>query len=223
MSCVLAEYRHDAFNDLPSVTDAGNALQAKGGHDIIHETLGPLFVKHGIEEKFGLGLLHRHFEMAPSERLVEYNSTSTPWDAADAQNIGGMLLSQSWLFGDNQLVPYEFCYSHGNAARAQRLSQDATLASMGRFLEELHAMLLAFGLDKTLGLRRHPGLQFEGLVEVTAGRANINFHPSVMSPKESTETAWFFDPEYIKRGCTCKCNDVTASHGHMGHRTTSRN
>lgn len=208
MSLAIAAYCHDAFIGLPSVMDAGSDLQTKGGRDVIHDVLGPLFTKHGVEEKFGLGLLHRHFEMAPSERLVELNNISTPWNATDAQSIGGILRAQSWLFADNQLVPYEFRYVHGEAAHTQLRSQDTTLGLLGGFLKELYAALLALDLDKTLGLRLHPGMEFDGLVEVTAGRANINFHPSEMSPKNSTDTAWFFDEEYIKRGCKCKCNEV---------------
>jgi hypothetical protein len=119
--------------------------------------------------------------MEPGERLVELNNISTPWNATDAQVIGGTLLSQSWVFVDNQLLPYEFVYAHGDAADVQRLSQDALLASCGGFLAELYAKLLALGLDKTLGLRAHPGPEFDGLVEVTVGRANINFHPSKAS------------------------------------------
>lgn len=119
--------------------------------------------------------------MAPRERLVELNNISTPWDATDAQSIGGVLRAQSWLFADNQLVPYEFHYEHGEAAHTQLHSQDTALGLLGGFLEELYTALLTLDLDKTLGLRLHPGKEVEGLVEVTAGRANINFHPSEAS------------------------------------------
>ncbi|KIM41075.1 hypothetical protein M413DRAFT_28156 [Hebeloma cylindrosporum] len=158
MSVAVAPYRHEAFNGLYLVKEAGNDLQAKGGGVMIHDEFGPLFLKHGIEEKFGLGLLHRHFDMEPSERLVELNNISTPWDETDAQSIGGALLSHSW---------------------------DALLSTFGEFLAELYAKLRALGLDKTLGLRAHPGPDFDGLVEVTVGRANINFHPSEASGNNS--------------------------------------
>lgn len=123
--------------------------------------------------------------MAPTERLVELNNISTPWDVGDAQSIGGVLLPQSWILLENQLVPYEFCYLHGDAAYGQQLSQEATLASLGGFLDELYAKLVDIGIHDLLGLRLHPGLEFDGLVEVTVGRANINFHPSKVSSVSS--------------------------------------
>lgn len=119
--------------------------------------------------------------MAPDQQLVELNNISTPWNVGDAQSIGGSLLSQSWRFMDTKLAPYEFSYSHGDAADEQVRSQGATLGSLGVFLAELHTQLLVLGLVKTLGLRVHPGPDFDGLVEVTAGKANINFHPSKAS------------------------------------------
>jgi hypothetical protein len=113
--------------------------------------------------------------MEPSERLVEFNNISTPWGATDADAIGGILLAHSWLFSDNELFPYEFSYQHGES------SQDTVLASQDGFLVELYSKLSGLGLEKTLGLRRHPGPNFDGLVEVTVGRANINFNPSEAS------------------------------------------
>lgn len=43
--------------------------------------------------------------MAPNERLVEYNNTSIRWDAADAHNIGGTLVAQSWVFTNQSWYP----------------------------------------------------------------------------------------------------------------------
>jgi len=223
MSLDVAAYLHDGFIGLPSVIDAGNDLKALGGREMIYEVFGPLFTKHGVDEKFGLGLLHRHFDMTPNERLVELNNIATPWDETDAESIGGVLITQSWMFIDNKIVPYEFLYLHGKDAETKQRLEGAGLMFLSGFLAEVYAKLAALGLDKTLGLRLHPGPEFNGLVEVTVGRANINFHPSQMSPKDSTETAWFFDPEYIKRGCSCKCNQVTQSHGHNGHYVTPGN
>lgn len=120
--------------------------------------------------------------MEPRERLVEVNNVSTPWDARDADAIGGTILAQSWLFLNKEMVPYEFSYScASDAAQVEQLSQDTALASLSGFLAEIYAKLSVLGMEKTLGLRRHPGPNFEGFVEVTAGRANINFHPSKAS------------------------------------------
>ncbi|PPQ93385.1 hypothetical protein CVT25_007094 [Psilocybe cyanescens] len=175
MSIVIASYRHDSFSGLPDIIDAGSDLHAKGGCGIIHKVFGPIFIKYGVEEKLGLGLLHRHFDMEPSEQLIELNNISTLWGATDANDIGSALLENSWLFSNNELVPYEFIYQHGE------FTQDSMLAALDGFLVELYAKLSALGLDKTLGLRRHPGPDFDGLVEVMVGKAKINFHPSKAS------------------------------------------
>jgi hypothetical protein len=48
--------------------------------------LKDFFVNAGMDRTFGLSMVHRHFDLMPDQKLVEYNGTSTPWTAG----ISGM-------------------------------------------------------------------------------------------------------------------------------------
>ncbi|KAL2275598.1 hypothetical protein FJTKL_01981 [Diaporthe vaccinii] len=51
--------------------------------DAIKAILGPiseLFLAHQVHEQFGIGFLHKHFHIKPTERLVDYHNISAPLD-----------------------------------------------------------------------------------------------------------------------------------------------
>ena len=65
--------------------------------------------------RFGIGLLHRHFSMSPTEILVGYGLVSTTWPKPVTASpfMSGRITSKSWLFSDfdPELCPYEFSFS----------------------------------------------------------------------------------------------------------------
>jgi len=200
MAIELSDYLHDAYSDLPPLCSAHRAFVLKDNHDTIHDKLGPIFRKHHADEAFGLGLLHRHFDMTPDERLVQLNNISTPWNEADATRVGGTAVPAAWLFRDSKIVPYEFCFISNDSTKVP-----ASVAEYPAFLEELLSALKDLGLQNSLGLRVHPGPDFEGSVEFTVGRANICVPPSTVSLGHTVEASFYFDPRYIERGYAEKC------------------
>jgi hypothetical protein len=122
--------------------------------------------------RFGVTLLHRHFDMDESERLVTVHNTSTPWGCQDySDHPLGKVLPQAFIFtSPDKIVPFEYTFFTSNISNNIILFETATKA----FLAELGACLFSLQLEKVLGLRVHPGPQEKRKVEFTVNRANIN-------------------------------------------------
>ncbi|KAF2684436.1 hypothetical protein K458DRAFT_388906 [Lentithecium fluviatile CBS 122367] len=202
------------YDNLPMLPDAGQMFEAKHGKELINE-FRSLFSQHETDRVFGVVLNHRHFNMSPNERLVEYAGTSVPW---------GQMLDKtrpsSWFISENDdCLPYEFSYSPDENADDEDSLPDnpkysAFIKSFNQILREKDALGL-------FGLCRYPGDDFEGRVEITEGRANINFHPKD-APKHlaSREAAWFFSPVLFGK-CACICGGGGhTSADHQGHVTS---
>lgn len=170
---VLADYLHEHFQGLPTLEEAkAQFLEGKDGERLVTDVFKAFFVKEGMERRFGLAMLHRHFPLEANEKLVDYHGTSTPW----VDGASGMKAPQPtiWAFdADGVLRPTEFHYSEGDDAP---VTKDC-LAFFGKF----KTLLESYGLTSVLGLSRYPGDDFEGSCEITHGRANINLKPKDVS------------------------------------------
>jgi hypothetical protein len=51
MSVEVAPYNTDTFMRLPTIITAGSQVAAKGGRDMVYNMLGPIFTKHGVDDK----------------------------------------------------------------------------------------------------------------------------------------------------------------------------
>lgn len=163
-------YNPSAYDNLPLLAEAGQMFEAKHGKDIIPE-FRTLFEKYGTERVFGVVLNHRHFAMSPNERLVEYAGTSVPWES-----LLDKTQPSSWFVSeDNECLPYEFHYTpdddlNDEDSAPSNPKYSAFISSFNQLLREKDALGL-------FGICRYPGDDFPGRVEITAGRANINFLP----------------------------------------------
>jgi len=64
------------------------------------------------------------------------------------------------------------------------------------------------GAQTIFGLCSYPGDDFEGRVETTVGRANVNLKPSeadLFLPGSRRDAAWFFTDELKDDSCKCTC------------------
>ena len=76
-------YSHDLFHEtIPSIRAAIQTLNRRFAQTFITETLGPLIRKHDVQESFGVGLVHRHFDIKEDEILVEFNNISSAWSVS---------------------------------------------------------------------------------------------------------------------------------------------
>ena len=81
------------------------------GDELVRTVFKDFFLKHGMEYKFGLSMLHHHFDLSAREMLVDYDSTSVPWPEG---SIRGMKRPQPtvWAYSPTgQFRPTEFRYS----------------------------------------------------------------------------------------------------------------
>ncbi|KAK5988187.1 hypothetical protein PT974_12327 [Cladobotryum mycophilum] len=209
MAVAVGEYSVSHFQSLPSLEAVRANFSNLDGDELVKNVFKDFFVEHGMDRKFGLTMIHRHFDLAPGEKLVDYDGTSVPWQGPDR----GLSAPQPciWAFSANgELKPTEFRYSEaGNFT----MGEDELL-----FIQKFKALLESYGATEVFGLCLYPGDDFNGLCEITVGRANINLKPADW-PKtlKAVDTAWFFSEPVWKRGCRCFCDDYASDHSHNRH------
>ncbi|KAI0008476.1 hypothetical protein F4779DRAFT_448368 [Xylariaceae sp. FL0662B] len=171
-------YSPTTYNKLPDLAAAGADFDAKNGDDLI-PSFRELFLRHNLDRVFGLSLLHRHFDMEPHERLVEYRGTSVPW----AQSLAKSAKPTNWVLEeDDGFRPFEFHYSLEDAADTPDSPQDPKYAT---FIKDFKELLEQKNAADLFGLCSYPGDDFEGRVEITEARANINLLPKDVSRTRS--------------------------------------
>lgn len=182
-------YSTKHYDSLPDIMDAAKSLTASGALEDLANSIGSIFIKHGMENTFGLILLHRHFDMDPTERLVEFGNVSVPWDITCNEAEMDKIQPVSWRFVDGGVVPYEFT---GN--QLDSLPEDR---NYDRFVKDLGGSLQRLQLDQMLGLCRITTSSVDSppTMEFTSGRANVTV-PDVMwalgGDSAAVEASWQF-------------------------------
>ena len=173
MTSVIAPYSVDAFNDIPCLGDSSEAFNKKGGDDFLRDVLKPLLLKYDVENRLGVQLLHRHFQLEEEkEMLVDYTNCATGWLVEDGESyFGGDINPTSWMVNKNgTFMPYEFSYSlPGKNERINLNDPDVR-----PFLSEFAKIVTEAGFERVLALRTAPP-GFEGGLEVTEGKCNVFF------------------------------------------------
>ncbi|KAJ2896792.1 hypothetical protein MKZ38_005238 [Zalerion maritima] len=179
-TAIQASYNHQVFNSLPYLKDAvARYEEANNPIEIIGAELGELFTKHGVEGTLSLALLHRHFEMAPDERLVEHGDMSVPWQVNDqiedlpVKAPSGKLVGRTFKLMDGTVVPVEFGFNPSHGPAPYRPLPDAP-----EFYRELSAILERDGLSDIIGLATISGKYEPGYIvtERTFGGVNVMTH-----------------------------------------------
>jgi len=217
---MTSSYDPAIYDSLPSLAQAGRRFDEKDGENLVDDTFRNLFLQHRMESTFGLVLLHRHFDLSPKEQLVEYRGTSVPWEVTPLSRSSRVQPSNWALAKDGSFHPYEFHYSTDNSTDSDDNSPENP--DLHQFMQSFQDVLHERDLVNVFGLARYPGDDFEGTVEITEGRANINLHPNdAPSDLRSRTATWFFSPILYNK-CTCICGlRMDDSHsGHRGHVTT---
>ncbi|OBT83185.1 hypothetical protein VE02_07712 [Pseudogymnoascus sp. 03VT05] len=103
-------YSSSDYDGLQSPATAGAKFEAISGSELIAIPFRELFLQHKVDRVICLALLHRHFDLAPKERLVEYRGTSTAWKVDNAaDNLASHIGPSNWLLAeDGTFHPYEF-------------------------------------------------------------------------------------------------------------------
>jgi hypothetical protein len=210
MAAAVAGYSHDYFHSLPDLNSARDNFLKLNGPKLVEDVFKDFFIANGMDRTFGLAMPHRHFDILPGQMIVNYNGTSTAWNASPGE---GMDEPQPaiWSFSSSgEFVPHEFRYSKGHKFEMGE-KERAFVAKFKRLLDEKNVAGM-------FGLCEYPGDDFEGTCEITMFSANINLKPKdYPEGLMGIDTAWFFSPPLRKRGCRCTCDNRTAPHGHGAH------
>ncbi|KAL5403467.1 hypothetical protein PMIN04_012825 [Paraphaeosphaeria minitans] len=206
----IAPYSWEHFQALPSLDAARDRFLELGGAKFVKDDCLDLFTRYEMQRTFGLAMLHRHNDILPGQKMVDYNGTSTAWNKDPG---AGMDEPQPAIWGytpAGELAPTEFSYAKGHKVQLGGKERE--------FAAELLRKLDERGLIGVFGLCAYPGDDFEGRCEITQNSANINLKPQdYPDGLTGTDTAWFFSPPLITRGCRCTCDNRTTPHGHGTH------
>lgn len=75
----LEAYDSNTYQSLPVISDAVARLDTINGENLVATSIRQVFLDRKMDRKYGFILLHHHFDLDESERLVEYGGTSVPW------------------------------------------------------------------------------------------------------------------------------------------------
>ncbi|KAI0112048.1 hypothetical protein GGR51DRAFT_557229 [Nemania sp. FL0031] len=182
-------YSHKHYDSLLDIMDAAHALAASGGITNLTSSIGRIFIKHSVENVLGLILLHRHFDMKPTEMLVRFGNVSIPWDVKCNKSELHRITPISWRFTAEGIASYEFT------------GDEATLLPHGsnydEFAREFGDLVRDMHLDQLLGfcLIGRSTIENHAMMEFTSGRANVTV-PDIMRALHNdcgaVEAAWQF-------------------------------
>jgi hypothetical protein len=105
-------YSASVFHGIPSLHECNAGFHSKGGTEFLTMHLRPLIRAYGYEERYGVGLVHKHFEIKPDEILVEYQSITSPWKVRTNYH-GAAICPTAWTFTGDEMIPYEFEFYGG--------------------------------------------------------------------------------------------------------------
>ncbi|KUJ09032.1 uncharacterized protein LY89DRAFT_788446 [Mollisia scopiformis] len=211
-----AELHYNTLQDLSAAYDEFTVQQVQKAID---SKIGNLFVKHGVQSALGLTLLHRHFPISQSEKMVNYGAVACPWDTSTmSAEVARNIHSSFWRFTQpTVMAPYEFEYIMG-ASYENKLEEErfqVFLGEFGAFLED-HNLIRLLGVQMLDAIGEEPGLEF------TADRANITLPLKVsgLDADDAIEALWVFD-QSLKGGSiettaykTCRKKCVKKKTGH---------
>ncbi|CAM1500538.1 Fc.00g097000.m01.CDS01 [Cosmosporella sp. VM-42] len=235
-------YSAEFFNTLPGLGAVASDYKASIGEEAIETVFQSLFLRYKMTKTFGLGLIHRHFDLQPDEVLVEVNGTSTAWalptgtDGDDARGLApgefrkysGRIKPHSWKAQHGGLVPYEF-YFESDYAPKKELDVAGLTAIDPDFLHEFIELLKETKLDGIIGLRLLRDVSYHQ-VEITEGAANVTFQVNDdFAPADGNllfEAAWMFRDTQdgsgapVTRHCYSSCTSPSGWSHVSGHVST---
>jgi hypothetical protein len=109
-----------AANRLTTIDDAGRRLDSEA--ELFRE-VRELLKRYGVEQKYGLALLHKHFDLADDEVLVEYadleNRTlvTRPAPRSEVSAVNAVETVWSLDSGLTLMVCRGFCYYYPSTGK----------------------------------------------------------------------------------------------------------
>ncbi|OTA93918.1 hypothetical protein M434DRAFT_30424 [Hypoxylon sp. CO27-5] len=193
-----APYDPEAYNSLPSLRLASQKFQHQGADRTLLGPIRDLFLKYKVHKHLGIILLHKHFPIKPTQRLVDCRNISAAWEIGDDDNAvvskyDNFILPRSFRLLHGEFVPYEFEFSETDSL--QQIDQD--------FLSQLSSLLYVYDLDLVLGLRSLDTHDSDLTVEVSEGNMNIMIRRGIVPDNKLIQALWIFTKDEDDR-CHCQ-------------------
>lgn len=177
MSNITETYEPAAFHSISSLQDASQHFQEKNGPSLVETELKALILQHGVDNLFGVALVHRHFDLEEGTILVEKDMIMAPWRYDDSfAKYGGKIIPISWFCKEGRIHPYEFGFVPYSKPEPPRLEEHAS------FVDAFFDAVNLHGLGDSVGIRRLSGNKPMGMLECTEGNVNIMFPSHEVSP-----------------------------------------
>ncbi|KAK5637374.1 hypothetical protein RRF57_013086 [Xylaria bambusicola] len=172
-----------------------------------------LFLRYRVYTELGLVLLHKHFPIAPTQRLVDCRNIAAVWDVGDdlsavAYKSGNSIVPRSFRLLRGKFVPYEFDFT-----KPSKQPQFSAQVSQ-KFLSELSTLLRDLGMDQIVGFRALDKHDSNLTVEVTEGKMNIMVARGDVSDDGLIEALWIFGVDEDDK-CHCDGYCQPYSDGHV--------
>jgi len=211
------------YDRLTTLSQAIKNLDNSDSQAVLDSDICALFEAHDVANVFGISLLHRHFDMASDEILVEHGPSSTPWQLPPEPSnfMDGSIVPRSWHFLTDSDEPHPYEFGFQRYPDSNQLS--AGPISHADFIADLHQVLKRHALTDILGLvalgsdylRDDKGDFIK--CEKTFGRANVVFDvgSEALNHKDKRTSIWTFgrgvragrESMFCLSGCVCSSKD----------------
>lgn len=94
----------DHFNTLPDITESNKAFQDNCTQNILSDICA-VFLKHRVQNIYGLVLVHQHFDLESDEKLVNIGNVAVP---LKTDIVSTSITATRWAFSGEGVIPYEF-------------------------------------------------------------------------------------------------------------------
>ena len=211
------EYSPSLISKLYNIDKAVDAFSQHNGLDLVLNEVRVLFKQHNLTENWGVAILHSHFPMLSSQRLINFGQTTVPIDWNCVREESKKCIHPcSWLFDEEgELRPFEYTHE----TRKFDMHQPPLA-----FIKDLHSLLTLHNITSLVGLVQL-NLIPKGF-EQTHDNANITipydiFKEDMKQSSKYDQVVWSFDPISNAKWCQKSCfkgfnNTHDVAHFHWG-------
>ncbi|ERF73704.1 hypothetical protein EPUS_00958 [Endocarpon pusillum Z07020] len=175
MASNLLPYTAAEFNSIPDIMDSAKGFEEANTSGLLLQELGQALPKREVNCSLGVTLVHRHYDLAQYEMLVNIGNVAVPWNTNN--EASGLANPSSWCFTKDGVMPYVFTYGGVKVSMGDRMRE--SLSGYRSILEKKHTSHI-FGLCTLDGVSL---AQAAPTVDFTSRRANITL-PFDENPSE---------------------------------------
>ncbi|KAI1169765.1 hypothetical protein F4777DRAFT_596009 [Nemania sp. FL0916] len=184
MAIKVLHYDTNYCNSLPSILDASDHLDRILNGTKVLGQIAQVFLRHHVEDTFGLTLLYNHIPVKNDRKLVRLANMATPWGVDVVDGAPAAVEATSFRFIDGAIAPYEF------TCGADQIPMESE--EIQGFLSELLLLLKNRGIEDFLGICALQDSTEPVVTEFTDGIAKLFLPVDLSSEAGNVEAMWHF-------------------------------